>query len=222
MASIRKRTWFTAADLKKIKPEAERRAKAAGKDDWLVYRDEAAAALEIKPKEAWIVAYIDQKKERRFKNFETKGAATEWSVNALHEVQQGIHTPASSSKTVSEAWELWLADCQGAGRDEPLERGTIVQRTQHLRLHVAPFIGQAKLAELTTPAVNDFLRQLNNAGCSFAMRRKVLTNFKTMLTFAQGQGLVAQNVARGIRLKKDDHQYRGHCGLVSISGHERA
>ncbi len=31
------------------------------------------------------------------------------------------------------------------------------------------------------------------------MRRKVLTNLKTMLTFAQGRGLVAQNVARGAR-----------------------
>jgi integrase len=36
------------------------------------------------------------------------------------------------------------------------------------------------------------------------MRRKVLTTLKTMLTFAQGQGLVAQNVARGVRLKRDD------------------
>lgn len=82
MASIRKRTWFTAADLKKIKPAAERLAKAAGKDDWLVYRDEAATTLEIKPKEGWLVAYIDQSKKRRFKAFETKTAAKNWSVTA--------------------------------------------------------------------------------------------------------------------------------------------
>ena len=36
------------------------------------------------------------------------------------------------------------------------------------------------------------------------MRRKVLTNVKTMLTFAQGRGLVAQNVARGVKIKNDD------------------
>ena len=36
------------------------------------------------------------------------------------------------------------------------------------------------------------------------MRRKVITNLKTMLTFAQGRGLVAQNVARGVRIKMDD------------------
>jgi integrase len=35
------------------------------------------------------------------------------------------------------------------------------------------------------------------------MRRAVLTNLKTVLSFAQGQGLVAQNVARGVRVKGD-------------------
>jgi integrase len=34
------------------------------------------------------------------------------------------------------------------------------------------------------------------------MRRTILTNLKTMLSFAQGRGLVAQNVARGIRIKE--------------------
>src|SRR5262249_76611 len=36
------------------------------------------------------------------------------------------------------------------------------------------------------------------------LRRKVISNLKTMLTFAQGRGLVAQNVARGVRIKSDD------------------
>ena len=35
------------------------------------------------------------------------------------------------------------------------------------------------------------------------MRRKVLSNLKTILSYAQGQGLVAQNVAREIKLKTD-------------------
>jgi hypothetical protein len=32
------------------------------------------------------------------------------------------------------------------------------------------------------------------------MRRKVLTNLRTALQFAQGRGLVAQNVARGVKI----------------------
>ena len=202
MASIRKRTWFTAADLKRIKPEAERLAKAAGTSDWLVYRDEAAAALEIKAKEGWLVAYIDQDKARRFKNFATKAAAKEWSVSALFEVKQGVHTPASISKTVFEAWGLWVEDCEA----NKLERGTIRQRRQHLAHHVKAFIGDVKLADLTMPLVYDFDSKLRDAGRSLAMRRKVITNLKTVLTFAQGRGLVAQNVARGVKIKNDDRE----------------
>jgi integrase len=209
MASIRPKFWFTRAELKRIRPEAERRAEAAGESKWLKFRKEAAEALGIERRKGWLVDYVDQSGTRRFKSFDTKGAAVDWSVTALHEVKQGIHTSLSTSKTVVEAWELWIADCEGGGRDEPLEFGTIEQRKQHLRLHVAPFISRVKLAELTAPGVNDFLRELNNAGRSFAMRRKILTNLKTMLTFAQGAGLVAQNVARGIRLKKEARTLSG-------------
>jgi integrase len=42
------------------------------------------------------------------------------------------------------------------------------------------------------------------------MRRKMLTNLKAMLTYAQGHGpLVAQNVAKGVRLKRDERDESG-------------
>jgi hypothetical protein len=80
------------------------------------------------------------------------------------------------------------------------------QRRQHLKHHVAPYIGRKRLSDLTTPLVYDFDSKLREAGRSTAMRRKVLTNLKTMLTFAQGRGLVAQNVARGVRIKADNRE----------------
>ena len=148
---------------------------------------------------AWVVDYRDQAGKRRLKTFVTKKEADGWAVNARHEVKQGIHTPASVSVTVAEAFDRWIAHCDAEG----LEYGTIVQRRQHLNLHIAPFIGREKLSTLTTPRVNQFDAELRTAGRSLAMRRKVITNLKTMLTFAQGQGLVAQNVARGIKIKTD-------------------
>lgn len=151
---------------------------------------------------AWVVDYFDQGGKRRLKTFATKKEADAWSVTALHEVQQGIHTPASTSITVTEATELWISHCEAEG----LEFGTIKQRRQHLNLHIAPFLGQEKLAALTTPRIHQFDAELRTAGRSVAMRRKVLTNLKTMLTFSQGQGLVAQNVARGVKIKSDDRQ----------------
>jgi integrase len=158
-----------------------------------------------KEHEAWIVDYRDQHRKRRLKTFSTKKDAEAWKVNALHEVQTGIHTPASVSKTVEEAWRLWLADCEANN----LEFGTIRQRRQHLQHHVLPFIGRQRLSSLTMPLVYEFDSKLRDSGRSLMMRRKVLVSLKTMLTFAQGRGLVAQNVAKGVRIKDDGREAAG-------------
>jgi integrase len=155
-----------------------------------------------KEREAYVVAYTDQHGKRRIKTFATKKEAEAWKVDALHEVKQGTHTPASTSKTVEEVWGLWLEDCEANN----LEFGTIRQRRLHLKIQVAPYIGRLRLSNLTAPLVYDFDSKLRQDGHSLAMRRKVLTNLKTMLTFAQGRGLVAQNVARGGRIKTDSRE----------------
>jgi integrase len=151
---------------------------------------------------AWVVDYFDQCGNRRLKTFATKKEADAWAVTALHEVKQGIHTPASTSITVTEAFERWIGHCEAEG----LEFSTIKQRRGHLAHHIAPFFGRERLASLTTPRIHQFDTELRAAERSFAMRRKVLVNIKTMLTFCQGQGLVAQNVARGVKIRGDDRR----------------
>jgi len=150
----------------------------------------------------WIVDYRDQTNKRHVRTFPTKKQAEAWRIAALHEVQQGTHTPASTSVTLAEVFERWIEHCEAEG----LERSTIMQRRQHLNLHIRPFIGGKRLSELTMPAIHQFDVQLRKAGRSLAMRRKVVVNLKTALTFAQAQGLVAQNVARGIKLKSEDRR----------------
>src|SRR5262245_16631272 len=86
---------------------------------------------------AWIVDYRDQGGVRRLKTFGSKREAERWRTEALHEVAQGVHTPASTSITVGEAFARWIENCEKEG----LEFGTIRQRRQHLRLHVEPFLG---------------------------------------------------------------------------------
>jgi integrase len=151
---------------------------------------------------AWVLDYRDQNGNRRHKTFPTRKAAEAWSVDALHEVKQGTHTPASISITVSEGFDLWIAACEADG----LEFGTIKQRKEHKNLHVAPFIGADKLSALTAPGLYDFDDRLRKAGRSLSMRRKVMTNVKTMLTFCQGKGKVAQNVAMAVKIKADDQR----------------
>jgi integrase len=154
-------------------------------------------------KTAWVVDYVDQLGKRRLKTFKLKEQAKAWSTTALHEVDQGTHA-ADSKTTIEVVYRSWLGHC----RDEGLERSTLNQREQHLRLHIAPLIGRSKLAELTTPRVNRFLDQLRDAGRSAIMRRKILTSLRTSLAFARGRGLVAQNVASGIKVA-NDARHRG-------------
>jgi integrase len=148
---------------------------------------------------AWIVDYFDQAGKRRLKTFATKREADAWAVTALHEVKQGIHTPASTSITVERAGELWIEQCEADG----LEKSTIRQRRQHTKLHINPFLGREKLSDLTTPRIYQFDGELRTGGRSLAMRRKVLTNLKTMVSFCQKQGLAAQNVALTVKIKSE-------------------
>jgi integrase len=156
-------------------------------------------------REAWVADYVDQHGDRHIRTFRTKKDADIWMAAARHEIGQGLHTAASRAISVSEAVQRWIEHSEAEG----LEFGTIRQRQPHLRLHVGPFIGREKLSDLTVPRIHEFDAQLRAAGRSLAMRRKVLTNLKTALSFAQGRGLVAQNVARGVRIKAAGREARG-------------
>ena len=155
-------------------------------------------------KTAWVVDYVDQGGVRRLKTFPLKKDAEAWATTALHEVAQGIHAPDSKT-TVADTLDRWIDH----GIAEGLERSTIEQRKRHLKLHIAPTIGRVKLAELTTPRVHAFADQLRDAGMSIAMRRKVLTSLSSGLAFAKGRGLVAQNVATGVKVRSDDRKTTG-------------
>ena len=149
-------------------------------------------------KEAWVVDYVDQQGKRRLKTFSTKKDAEAWKVNALHEIQVGIHTAASASITVAEAAEHWLTHVENEGR----ERATLAQYRQHVQKHINPRLGRHKLAALTTPRVNVFRDELL-ADLSRPLARKVLVSLKSLLRESQRRGYVAQNVALGVSIGMD-------------------
>jgi integrase len=154
---------------------------------------------------AWVVDYVDQTGKRRLKTFETKRAAEAWSIEALHEVKAGTHTPASISITVAECFQRWIDHCER----EQLEFSTLRQRRQHMRLHVEPFLGAVKLSALTRPRLRQFDDALRDNGRSPAMRRKVLTNLGSAIGFAMDNGLVAQNVAHRFKVRRSDRDAGG-------------
>ena len=165
--------------------------------------------------EAWVVAYTDQDGTRRIKTFERKKDADAYHARVAVDVSAGTHTAESRSLTVAEAGRLWIESAEAA----KLERSTLEQYRRHLDLHIAPFIGAVRLAQLTVPAVRAFEDRLR-AARSPAMVRKVLTSLGSILADAQERGLVAQNGARSLRTRrlrgKERHADRRQKGRLKV------
>ncbi len=155
-----------------------------------------------KERSAWVVDYRAHdpskgKEVRCLKTFPTKRAAESWATDTLFDVKQGVHTPDSASITIAEAADLWLK----RGELESLERSTLEQYRVHADRHVKPMLGGTKLSRLTRPMVEAFKDKLLETR-SRAMAQKVMTSLKSILNEAQRRGLVAQNAAIGVAVRR--------------------
>jgi integrase len=149
-------------------------------------------------KTAWIVDYVDRDGDRHIETFPTKKQADAREADVSVNIRTGIHVAASKSETVLEAGEKWIEGAEAAA----LERATVAQYGQHLRFHIAPFLGSVKLSNLTVPTVREFEDRLRQEGRSPAMVRKVLTSLSSILSDAHERGNVAQNVVRDLRKRR--------------------
>ena len=147
--------------------------------------------------QAWLVDYRDASGKRRAKQFARKKDAETWATQAVWEVAKGIHTPDSQSLTVKQAGDLWV----GKAKAEGLERATVENYQRILDRHIAPFIGAERLSRLTMPMVRTFADSLL-ADRSRPTASRALHHLRMILTEAQRRGLIAQNVAVGVRLGK--------------------
>src|SRR5947209_370290 len=146
-------------------------------------------------KEAWRLRYTDGSGKERSKQFDRKGDAEAYRLKSGWEIVQGIHTPDAASITVADAFKLWIA----RARKEELERSTIKSYDEIGRLHILPLLGAEKLSRLTMPAVKGFIDALLETR-SKAMAGKAVRALSSIITDAQERGLVAQNVARGVKV----------------------
>lgn len=148
-------------------------------------------------KEAWIVDYTDQGGNRRGKNFARKKDADAFAATTTVEVRDGVHVADSASPTVKEAGALWLTTAEAA--NPPLERTSLDQYRQHLRLHITPMIGGTRLSQLTAPAVRAFEDRLRAEGRSATLTKYVIRSLGALLADAQERGLVIRNTVRELR-----------------------
>lgn len=146
-------------------------------------------------REAWQLRYVDGQGIERSKQFDKKGDATAFLTTSSWEISQGTHTADAASVTVEKASELWLA----RAKQVELERSTIKSYEEISRLHIVPFIGREKLSKLTMPAVQAYVDGLLLTR-SKAMAGKAVRALASIIAEAQRRGLVAQNVAKGVKV----------------------
>jgi integrase len=153
-------------------------------------------------REAWQVDYRDREGKRRSKQFARKKEADAWLTTTAYDVSRGTHTPDSQSITVAKAADNWLKQAVLEG----LEPSTIAAYEQHVRLHIKPQIGTRRLNQLTKPAIETFRDDLLTDGRSKAMVARVLRSLSSIVNDAERTGYVAQNVCRGVKLKRGSRE----------------
>jgi integrase len=147
--------------------------------------------------EKWIADYFDQNKKRHIKTFDRKRDADAWLAGARIEVKERVHTPEHKSITITEAAEKWLQNCEL----DKLKTATLRQYRNHVRHHIVPAIGATKLSELSRPGIEK-LKDLWLGSLSRPMVTKLLVSLKAILDEAMRTGNLAQNVARGVVVKR--------------------
>jgi integrase len=163
------------------------------KRNWITSKGEA--------KEAWIVDYSDAH-GRHIKTFERKKEAVDHHASVKVDIKRGVHS--SSKETVAAAGKKWLTDAE-----DRLEPATLESYRQHLEQHIVPFIGTAKLSQLTVPMVREFMDRLRAEKRSPAMIKRVVGDLGAILADAQERGTVAQNVVRSLSRRRNGKHAEG-------------
>jgi integrase len=146
----------------------------------------------------WLVDYSDGDGNRRFETFTHKKDADARYAEVKVDLRRGTHVASTKSPTVKEAGEQWIRAAEADG----LERTTVDQYRQHVELHIVPFIGRTKLANLTPSAVTAFKETLRREKRSPAMIRKVITSLGSLIADAHDRGQAAHNAVRDLSRKR--------------------
>lgn len=148
-------------------------------------------------KEAWRVSYTDASGERRHVQRRTKKDADAYALTVEMEKRLGVHVPDADSLTIEDGAKVWLTTAEADGCD----RGTIKSYREIVNNHIVPLLGAKKLTRLTGPEVVAFKDALLMTR-SRAMSAKAVRHLSMILGEAMRRGLVGQNVARGVTVKR--------------------
>lgn len=153
-------------------------------------------------KTKWVADYRDAAGKRRLKTFATKKAAEAYLHKTVGELAAGIHVPERDSITIGEAGDQWLAQAEADG----LERCTLESYRDHVRLHIKPYLGAVRVAQLTPAAVQAYRNRLAKDGRSRAMLKRATSSLSAILSYCMSTGQATRNVVRENRHTRRRHQ----------------
>jgi integrase len=164
------------------------------KREWITRKGES--------KEAWVADFVDNNGKRQIRTFAQKKKADAFHSQVKVDINAGTHVAIDGDLTVMDAADKWISDVEAEGR----ERGTIRTYRLHVKCHIAPRIGQLKLAKLTEGHVTAFRDSLikGDNKLSFSMAQKVWVSFKSLLK-ANKVARLADNVKPITKDKRKDH-----------------
>jgi integrase len=106
--------------------------------------------------------------------------------------------------TVATAGELWIRYLEGEDRDAVY----VASCRSHLRDWIGPFMGNTKLANVTTVTVNAFRDHLLASHVARITAVRIFGSLKGLLVDAKRRGALASNPAEGVTIRIDKRTVR--------------
>lgn len=152
-------------------------------------------------REAWVLAYTDRQGKRHKENHAKKREAEARRVEVEGQISKGAFRAEAANKTVKDAIDAFIKHLERRHeRGEQVTTMYLRNTSGQLRTHVQPELGDTKLAELTARAVTGLVDKLKDNGVGLPTIRRVVGALSRTLKYAVGQDMVADNVAKGIRV----------------------
>lgn len=149
------------------------------------------------PNGKWQIRWRDQLGNQRARNFVFKADAIATEVAILSELQRGTHVPATSGRLPLRVWaDQWLAGAMNLGQG-----GRDTYR-RDLDKYVLPALGDTKLRDLTTTAIETYLAAELDRDLAPSTVHRHYRTLRRMLQIAVDRQLLPRNPCDGVRPPK--------------------
>ena len=152
------------------------------------------ASVKVRPGYGYEVRYIDPATGKRpSKTFRLKKDADAFRRKVEREIEDGLHTAASETKTVGDAADEFIEWNRGRERDGRIGYGRFYALENVVRVHIKPALGGLLFTDLTALHVERFY-EAQAAKWSPTGARKKVCEFKLIEEFAMKRGYTKRAV----------------------------